>query len=105
MGAQGVQVWPEIAIVSFRSLWWLPRASVTLDRPEPRDRPMRRAILLLAVFGVPGLVAAPVPPKKGNLLVNGSFEEGPAITDFLPLDPGSEAIKGWVVTRGQIDLV
>jgi choice-of-anchor C domain-containing protein len=40
-----------------------------------------------------------------NLLVNGSFEEGLDVDRFLPLDIGSDAMKGWVVTRGQIDLV
>ena len=42
----------------------------------------------------------------GNLIVNGSFEQGPEdIGDFLPLDKDSGAIKGWVVIKGQIDLV
>ncbi len=40
-----------------------------------------------------------------NLNVNGSFEEGPEVERFLPLDPGSDLIRGWVVTRGQIDYV
>lgn len=40
-----------------------------------------------------------------NLLVNGSFEQGPWLGTYLPLDPGSTAINNWVVTRGQIDLV
>ena len=39
----------------------------------------------------------------GNLIVNGSFEEGPEVKRYLPLNLGSAAIKGWVVTRGQID--
>ena len=39
----------------------------------------------------------------GNLIVNGSFEEGPEVERYLSLDQGSDAIKGWVVTRGQID--
>lgn len=42
---------------------------------------------------------------EGNLIKNGSFEEGPKVDTYLPLDPGSTAIPGWVVTRGQIDLV
>jgi choice-of-anchor C domain-containing protein len=49
--------------------------------------------------------SAPAIEKKGNLLVNGSFEEGPETDKFLSLDEGSKAIKGWVVTRAQIDLV
>jgi len=50
-------------------------------------------------------VAAPARPAT-NLLVNGSFEDGPDdIGQFKSLDKGSDAIKGWKVTRGQIDLV
>jgi choice-of-anchor C domain-containing protein len=52
-------------------------------------------------FGVPNRVQ----PKPVNLLVNGSFEEGPEVKDYLPLDKGSTQIKGWTVTRGQIDYV
>jgi choice-of-anchor C domain-containing protein len=40
--------------------------------------------------------------KPANLLVNGSFEEGPDVDDRKPLHPGSTAIKGWKVTRGPI---
>ena len=48
----------------------------------------------------------PRPAKRGELVVNGSFEEGPERVDrWLPLDKGSKKIKGWEVTRGQIDLV
>ena len=50
-------------------------------------------------------VAAPGRPPA-NLLVNGSFEEGPDdIGEYKSLDKGSEEIKGWKVTRGQIDLI
>ena len=50
-------------------------------------------------------IAAPARPPA-NLLVNGSFEDGPDdIGEFKSLDKGSDAIKGWKVTRGQIDLV
>jgi choice-of-anchor C domain-containing protein len=49
--------------------------------------------------------AAPGRPG-GNLLVNGSFEEGPDdIGEYKSLDKGSTDIKGWKVTRGQIDLI
>lgn len=59
-------------------------------------------LILLATSG-PGL---PLPARLGpNLLVNGGFEEGPEVGEFLPLNPGDTRIKGWVVTRGQIDLV
>ncbi len=43
--------------------------------------------------------------KEESLIVNGSFEEGPDINGFLPLDSGSTALNGWTVTRGQIDYV
>ena len=45
--------------------------------------------------------------KDVNLLVNGSFEEGsdPGEQGWKPLDKGSKDIKGWEVTRGQIDYV
>jgi choice-of-anchor C domain-containing protein len=45
--------------------------------------------------------------KDKNLLVNGSFEEGPEPTDmgFVSLEEGSKEIKGWEVTRGQIDYI
>jgi choice-of-anchor C domain-containing protein/LSD1 subclass zinc finger protein len=47
--------------------------------------------------------------KGKNLIVNGSFEEGPDAegtgTGFQPLPEGSTAIRGWVVTRGSIDLI
>src|SRR5262249_35405985 len=49
--------------------------------------------------------AAPAPIKKSNLLVNGSFEEGPPIGNYLGVNPGDTAIKGWVVTRAQVDIV
>jgi choice-of-anchor C domain-containing protein len=39
-----------------------------------------------------------------NLLVNGSFEQGPPVGTYLDLDSGSTAIDGWIVSRGQIDL-
>jgi choice-of-anchor C domain-containing protein len=51
------------------------------------------------------ITAAPARPPA-NLLVNGSFEEGPEdIGEYKPLDKGADAIKGWKVTRGQIDLI
>src|SRR5260370_2012487 len=43
--------------------------------------------------------------EEENLLVNGSFEDGPDLgeREYLPVDKGSKEIKGWEVTRGQID--
>lgn len=52
---------------------------------------------------------APGPDEKNNLLVNGSFEEGPEIPADIGWLPNvrvdSTAIKGWTVTRGNIDVV
>jgi len=61
----------------------------------------------LALLAAPSLGAPiPKPIKRDNLLVNGSFEDGPAnIGRFVSLNAGSKEIKGWVVTRAQIDLV
>jgi choice-of-anchor C domain-containing protein len=67
---------------------------------------MRLVVSCLALLLViPLTTAAPAKPAA-NLLVNGSFEEGPDdIGDFKSVDKGSEDIKGWKVTRGQIDIV
>ena len=44
--------------------------------------------------------------EKHNLIVNGSFEDGLEVEQsFLPVDEDSVEIRGWVVTRGQIDLL
>ncbi len=59
------------------------------------------------LYAVPGL-GVPIRPEKAkpvNLLVNGSFEEGPDPRLFKPTDKGSRVIKGWTVTRAQIDYV
>lgn len=50
--------------------------------------------------------AAPIPPgaNKVNLIVNGGFEDCPESEANKPLEKGSTAMKGWTVSRGQIDL-
>jgi choice-of-anchor C domain-containing protein len=51
--------------------------------------------------------AAPLPRRMAstaNLVVNGSFEDGLESEVSRPLDKGSTAVKGWFVTRGQIDV-
>jgi choice-of-anchor C domain-containing protein len=65
------------------------------------------ALLLAVVFGSAATGDDQKPDKDKNLLVNGSFEEGPEPNGngFISLDEGSKDIKGWVVTRGQIDYV
>lgn len=64
-----------------------------------------RAILGCLLALTPFLGAAPAPQKKPNLIVNGSFEEGPQVGRYQAFNPGSTEIKGWTVTRGQIDIV
>ena len=52
-----------------------------------------------------GNQAAAKDEEKPNLIVNGSFEAGPEFEgSFTPLDEDSVEIRGWAVTRGQIDL-
>jgi choice-of-anchor C domain-containing protein len=55
------------------------------------------------LFGDPSLKLPRSVNPANNLLVNGSFEDGPAVGAFLPLDEGSTAIPGWTVIGGQID--
>ncbi|MFN0159052.1 MAG: choice-of-anchor C family protein [Bacteroidota bacterium] len=38
-------------------------------------------------------------------VTNGSFEIGPPVGTYLPLDSGSTAIQNWTVSRGQLDYV
>ena len=53
-----------------------------------------------------GSQEAPAKEGKANLIVNGSFEDGPEVEgSFLPLDEDSVEGRGWGVTRGQIDLL
>jgi choice-of-anchor C domain-containing protein len=68
-------------------------------------KPLFAAGSVLLLASVP-TAAAPVPKgaQSANLIVNGSFEEGPKFEVCLPADKGSDALKGWVVTRGQIDI-
>lgn len=66
---------------------------------------MKLAVSLLAMLFASLTIAAPIPPgvRQVNLVVNGSFEDGPEAELNKPLEKGSTALKGWVVTRGQID--
>ena len=40
-----------------------------------------------------------------SLILNGSFEEGPAVTQFLNLPNGDTSLRGWVVTGEGVDIV
>lgn len=70
---------------------------------------MKSLLVVGAALVAAGHLAEAAPALKrdraASLVVNGSFEDGPAVEGFKPLDPGSTALKGWVVTRGQIDVV
>lgn len=63
--------------------------------------------LLVTFTAALQLASAPAlkPERAANLLVNGGFEEGPAFKVHKPLDAGNTEMKGWTVTRGQIDVV
>lgn len=59
----------------------------------------------LLVFVLAAAGALPSPAAAGNLLVNGSFESGPALpsSGYKDLASGSTAITGWVVGGFHID--
>ena len=66
---------------------------------------MRTLALLTGVTLIATAIAAPVPDEVAapELIVNGGFEDGPYVEIYLPLDEKSDKLKGWTVTRGQID--
>lgn len=53
------------------------------------------------------IFATPAALGQANLVMNGSFETGPALgpNGFTPVNVGSTSIDGWTVIRGQIDFV
>ncbi len=61
-------------------------------------RRMQVLAMLAAVWAAAGVVRA-------DMLVNGSFEDGPATGSFLMLSAGSTAIDGWTITSGTIDYI
>src|SRR5262245_27838691 len=66
---------------------------------------MRILLTSVAFLAALSLTIAAPAPKPTNLIVNGSFEEGPEdIGEYKSFDKDSDAIKGWKVTRAQIDL-
>ncbi len=68
---------------------------------------MRTLAVLMSVAFLAVAPAAPVPveAKAVELIVNGSFEEGPAVEAWQWIDEKSDKIKGWVVINGQIDYI
>jgi choice-of-anchor C domain-containing protein len=61
---------------------------------------LRRGLLLLAV-----LVSINGAAIASSLIINGSFEQGPAVGAFANLPAGTTSIMGWVVTGEGIDYV
>src|SRR5262245_57562389 len=96
-----------------------PALRCVADKPEGRLSMAKAYLMMVACLVVVALAAGVgarhltagslVDPakdgEKENLIVNGSFEDGPKFDgSFLPVDEDSVEIRGWVVTRGQIDL-
>lgn len=59
--------------------------------------------VVLAVFAVACCIVAAQTPD--SIIINGDFEDGPAVGTYLNMAGGSVAIKGWVVTGEGIDYV
>jgi len=78
---------------------------VTLEFPvTSRIFSTRLASVALSCL-LPGLLLASSAPAQ-NMLVNPGFEQGPPFGGtFLALSVGSTAMPGWIVTRGEIDIV
>jgi choice-of-anchor C domain-containing protein len=52
------------------------------------------------------LVALPTTAAHATIVINGSFEQGPAtVGNFRTYSTGSTAITGWRVTGGSVDLI
>ncbi len=56
------------------------------------------AVALILALAAGGAAAA-------NLVVNGSFETGPAVGATMPIATGATSITGWTVTRAGIDYI
>ena len=59
-------------------------------------------MLGIAAVAAPSIGAAQVPD---SLIVNGDFEEGPAVATYMNLATGAVSLKGWIVTGEGIDYV
>lgn len=71
-----------------------------VNRPMP-GRLTAAALLAIGVAVPAGLGAQP--PEQ--LIANGSFEQGPAVSAFLNLAAGNTSVPGWVVTGEGVDYV
>jgi len=81
-----------------------PQTVVEFRKVEIKELEVRKSITNIPSQTADGALTAPFDATR-YLIVNGSFEEGPPLRKFVPLNPGSTAITGWTVTRGQIDYV
>ena len=78
---------------------------------EPTPEPVARPAVKSAAKAGAGAIAGspPAAAPAGDLVTNGSFEEGPepdaAGPGFTPLEAGSTVIRGWTVTRGSVDYI
>ena len=66
---------------------------------------MRFPVRLLTIALLLSLIAAGRAQTPTSLIVNGSFEEGPAVAGFLNLAKGDASVRGWVVTGEGVDYV
>lgn len=64
-------------------------------------RPAMLSLLLLGAASTPSIAA----PAQTDVVVNGSFEVGPGVSNVLVLAEGSTALAGWTVVEGDIDYV
>ena len=64
-----------------------------------------RAHLLIFVGLFLGWIVPAHGQSTASLLVNGSFEQGPAVATFLNLAAGNKALPGWTITGEGVDLV
>jgi choice-of-anchor C domain-containing protein len=62
------------------------------------------AIILVSAAAACAFGVNPI-AHAGTLLINGSFEEGPRVGQFLTLTGGSTALPGWTVLGTSIDIV
>jgi choice-of-anchor C domain-containing protein len=69
------------------------------------ERKMRFPVLLLTAVTLVGLASVARTQQPGSLIVNGSFEVGPAVKGFLNLANGDTSVRGWVVTGEGVDYV
>lgn len=66
---------------------------------------MRPALLILLAILLGVIVPIGHSQSTASLLINGSFEQGPAVGAFLNLEGGNTSLPGWIVTGEGVDYV